>query len=277
MDAAKPSYQAEYGRKYATPWNDIFVEEIKRALVACQVFVFFPIYWVVYSQMLNNFISQAGTMELHGIPNDIMQNIDPLTIIIFIPIFDRLIYPLLRRFGIRFKPITRITWGFFFGALAMAYAAIVQHIIYISPPCYNAPSAKSCEAGNHVHVALQTPAYLFIGISEIFASITGLEYAYTKAPPSMKSFVMSLFLLTTAFGSALGIALSPTAKDPKLVWMYTGLTIAALLAGCAFWLIYHRYNATEDSMNALETREEHATPLEDLGTQHGVVAEEEKV
>ena len=126
-------------------------------------------------------------MQLHGIPNDIMQNIDPLTVIIFIPIMDRLIYPMLRRVGIKFKPITRITMGFIFGSMAMAYAAIVQHLIYKSPPCYNMPS--NCDSGNQVHVAVQTPAYLLIGLSEIFASITGLEYAFTKAPPSMKSFV----------------------------------------------------------------------------------------
>lgn len=58
-DAAKPSYQEEYGRKYKTPWNDLFVDELKRGLIACRVFVFYPIYWVVYSQMLNNFISQG--------------------------------------------------------------------------------------------------------------------------------------------------------------------------------------------------------------------------
>lgn len=59
LDAAKPSHQDEYGRRYQTPWSDLFVEEIKRALVACKVFVFFPIFWVVYGQMLNNFISQG--------------------------------------------------------------------------------------------------------------------------------------------------------------------------------------------------------------------------
>ncbi|KAI9812581.1 MAG: peptide transporter ptr2 [Pycnora praestabilis] len=280
MDAAKPSYQEEYGNKYKTPWNDLFIEEIKRALVACRVFVFFPIYWVVYSQMLNNFISQAGVMQLHGIPNDIMQNIDPLTIILFIPILDRLVYPMLRKAGIPFRPITRITMGFIFGALAMAYAAIVQHLIYQAPPCYNAPLA--CDAAmlpdgtilpNQIHVAVQTPAYLLIGLSEIFASITGLEYAFTKAPPSMKSFVMSMFLLTTAFGSALGIALSPTAKDPKLLWMYIGLAIASLIAGGLFWVLFSRYNASEETMNELENKGQKALAATEIGAVGGTAHE----
>ncbi|EEH49156.2 uncharacterized protein PADG_05235 [Paracoccidioides brasiliensis Pb18] len=256
MEAAKRSYQDEYGGKYNIEWDDQFVAEMKRAIVACKVFLYYPIYWVCYQQMINNFVSQAGTMELHGVPNDIMQNIDPLTIIIFIPICDRLIYPLLRRFRIAFKPVSRITTGFIFASLAMAYAAFVQRLIYYSPPCYNAP--RSCPASengslpNRVHVAVQTPAYLFIGLSEIFASVTGLEYAYTKAPPSMKSFVMAMYMLTIAFGAALAMALSPTAKDPKLIWTYTGLAVASFIAGIGFWLLFNRYNATEEEMNTLD-------------------------
>lgn len=207
-------------------------------------------------------------MELHGIPNDIMQNIDPLTIIIFIPIMDSLIYPLLRRVGIPFRPITRIAMGFVFAALSMAYAAIVQHLIYKSPPCYDAPLACAAANGsspNQVHVAVQTPAYLLIGLSEIFASITGLEYAFTKAPPSMKSFVMSIFLLQSAFGSALGIALAPTATDPKLIWMYTGLCVATIITAGLFWVLFKKYNATEDSMNALEDKGEKPVPASQVG------------
>lgn len=168
-------------------------------------------------------------MQLHGIPNDIMQNINALSIIIFIPIIDRLIYPFLRKIGIPFRPITRITFGFIFAAVSMAYAAITQHLIYTSAPCYSFPLAcqpagspeDSPPQPNKIHVAVQAPAYFLIAISEIFASVTGLEYAFTKAPPSMKCFVMAIFQLQTAFGSALGIALSPTATDPKLVWMYS--------------------------------------------------------
>lgn len=186
---------------------------------------------------------------------------------------DYLVYPALGKLGFQMKPITRIFWGFMFGAAAMAYAAGVQKLIYKTGPCYEAPGA--CEAAlqpdgtyapNNVHVAIQAPAYLLIGLSEIFASITGLEYAFTKAPASMKSFIMSLFLLTSAFGSALGIALSPTAVDPKLVWMYTGLCVACFLAGIIFWLIYSRYNDTEDQMNELEKFTEKAKPVDAAST-----------
>lgn len=59
MDAPKPSYRAEYGGNYKTPWSDHFIEELKRALVACKVFAFYPIYWVCYGQFSNNFVSQG--------------------------------------------------------------------------------------------------------------------------------------------------------------------------------------------------------------------------
>ncbi|VVT54161.1 uncharacterized protein SAPINGB_P003937 [Magnusiomyces paraingens] len=255
LEKAKPSVREAEGLS-VVPWSDLFVDELKRALVACKVFIIYPIYWVVYGQMINNFISQAGQMNTHGIPNDIMQNIDPIAIIIFIPIMDRLVYPQLRKWGIPFKPVTRIFFGFMFAAISMAYAAIVQHLIYNTGPCYDAPLACAASMDgsipNNIHVAVQTPAYFFIALSEIFASITGLEYAYTKAPTNMKSFIMSMFLVTNAFGAALGIALSSTAVDPKLVWMYTGLAVATAIAGVIFWFLFKDLNKMEDELNAID-------------------------
>ena len=58
-EAAKPSYQDKRGRRYQTSWDDVYIDELKRGLAACRVFLFYPIYWVAYSQMLNNFISQG--------------------------------------------------------------------------------------------------------------------------------------------------------------------------------------------------------------------------
>ena len=124
------------------------------------------------------------------------------------------------------------------------------------------------------------PSYVLIAFSEIFASITGLEYAYTKAPPSMKSFVMSMYLLTTAFGSALSIALSSVSVDPKLVWMYTGIAISAFIAGLVFWFLFRKYNQQEDTMDAMESRDPQKTvAVEEVGDHRRdtVVGEEEKM
>jgi POT family proton-dependent oligopeptide transporter len=253
FEAAVPSLHPEAGY----PWNDKFVDEVRRALYACKVFVFYPIYWVVYGQMLNNFVSQAGQMELHGLPNDFLQAIDSIAIIVFIPICERLVYPFIRKFT-PFKPITKIFFGFMFGTGAMVYAAVLQHYIYKAGPCYDNPG--NCpgfeNVPNHVHVAIQVPAYVLIALSEILASITGLEYAYTKAPVTMKAFIMSIFLVTNAFGAAIGIALSSTSVNPKLVWTYTGLACACFIAGCAFWVCFRHYNYKEEELNKLETMED---------------------
>ena len=53
---------------------------------------------------------------------------------------------------------------------------------------------------------LTITSYIFIAISEIFASITALEYAYTKAPKNMRSLVMAINLFTSAVSAALGEA-----------------------------------------------------------------------
>ncbi|CCE65977.1 hypothetical protein TPHA_0N01960 [Tetrapisispora phaffii CBS 4417] len=259
FDSAKPSCHPEANY----PWTDKFVEEVRRAIRACKVFLFYPIYWCVYGQMLNNFVTQAGTMELHGLPNDFLQAIDSIAIIVFIPICEKFLYPFIRKFT-PFRSITKIFWGFMFGSAAMIWAAVLQSFIYKAGPCFDKPlacAAQYAHTPNQVHIAWQVPAYVLIAFSEIFASITGLEYAYSNAPESMKSFIMSIFLLTTAFGSALGIAISPTSVDPKFTWAFTGLAVSCFIAGCLFWICFRKYNNTEDSMDEIDFIDEKVTDM----------------
>ncbi|KAM0192693.1 hypothetical protein ACHAPI_008052 [Fusarium lateritium] len=261
-DAAKPSWREANGKTKAVPWNDHFVDELKRALRACKVFVFYPIFWVCYGQFSTNFVTQAGQMEGHGVPNDLMQNFDPIAILVFTPLIEKVLYPFLRKFGIELRPIARITIGFWMAALCLAYAAIVQHLIYNAGPCYDSPGG--CAAGqddegnalpNHVHIAIQTPAYIFIGVAEIFISVTGLEYAYTKAPPTMKSFVQSIYLFTNAFGSAIAEALVSRAKDPDYLWLYVGVGISSAVTGVIFYFTFRHYDSQEDAMYDLDRDE----------------------
>lgn len=205
--------------------------------------------------MTNNLTSQASVMTLHGVPNEIVNNLNPLSLVIMIPIMERVIYPGLRRMKINFTPIKRITMGFFFGAIAMAYTAVLQHYIYKTNRC--GTDVTNCFKPNGdpdpstLNVWLQSPAYILIGISEIFASITGLEYAFTKAPERMKSVIMSIFLFQSAVASALEFGLVPVTIDPKLPWMYGSVGIVSFLSGCAFFFVFRQLDKDDDALNLI--------------------------
>ncbi|CAO3634834.1 unnamed protein product [Cunninghamella blakesleeana] len=243
LDKAKPSQLQQIDPQLASTvtWDDVFVDEVRRTIKACVIFCWFPIYWLCYSQMTNNIVSLIATTQTGNVPNDIMQNINPITLIICIPIMDRIVYPGLRRLGFPMRPMVRITCGFVFASLGMAYTAIIQKIIYSSGPYYEDVTDRK----NDVSGALVIPSYVLIGISEIFASITGLEYAFKKAPEKMKSLVMALFLFTNCLAAVLAFALVSVAVNPKLLWMYTGIACAAFVSAILFYILHGKNDATD--------------------------------
>lgn len=56
---------------------------------------------------------------------------------------------------------------------------------------------------NVVSILWQVPQIVVITVAEILFSITGYEFAYSQAAPSMKALVQALWLLTTAIGDSI--------------------------------------------------------------------------
>jgi len=253
-ESAKPSKVVGEKPKWMK-FDDNWVDEVRRGFKACSVFAWYPIYWLCYSQLNNNLTSQAATMTTNGLPNDVLSNLDPLALIIFIPICDLLIYPAFARYGIRFTALKKIAWGFGTAAAAMIWAAVVQHYIYKTSPCgYYAGTcfdAKKNPLVSPLNVWIQTGSYVLLAFSEILASITGLEYAFTKAPKNMRSLVMSLFLFMTALSAAIGEAFVSLSTDPLLVWNYGTVAVLAGVTGIVFWLSVRKLDAEEDTLNNL--------------------------
>jgi len=225
--------------------------EVRRGLEACKVFVWYPLYWLTYNQINNNLTSQASVMELHGVPNDVLANLDPIALIILIPFCDIIFYPFLRRIGINFSPIKRITAGFITGSMAMIWACVLQHYIYKLGACGKYPSSEDCATKAPINVWAQTGSYILIAISEIFASITSLEYAFSKAPKNMRSMVQAVALFTSAISAAIGEGFVSVSEDPLLVWNYGSMAVIAGIAGVLFWFTFKNLDAQEDVLNLL--------------------------
>jgi proton-dependent oligopeptide transporter, POT family len=197
-DAGKPSAIAPADRPAWMTYDDAWVDEVRRGLMACKVFLFLPIFFLAYNQMTGNLTIQAGTMERNGVPNDVLQNLNPISIVIMIPIIDHVLYPGLRKMGIAFTPIKRMTVGFMFAALSMVASAVMQHYIYQMSPCGDHANMEVVIDGEKgpcppaaINVWAQSLPYILIGLAEIFTNVTSYEYAFSKAPENMKSLVMS--------------------------------------------------------------------------------------
>ena len=63
-------------------------------------------------------------MTLQGTPDGVTQNLNPISIVTTIPIFDSFIYLGIRKMGINFAPIKRIYTGFLAATLTTLCAAI---------------------------------------------------------------------------------------------------------------------------------------------------------
>ena len=253
----KPSNIPAASRPKWMTFDDAWVDEVRRGFMACTVFLWYPLYWISYNQINNNLTSQADTMRHRGVPPEIVAQLDPLALIILIPICDVFIYPALRKVGINFTPIKKITLGFITASFAMVWAAVVQNYIYHHNECGSYPSeglpdGSDCSPAA-ISIWMQSGSYVLIAISEILASITSLEYAFTKAPKNMRSMVQAFALLMTAIANAICEAMVPLSTDPLLTWNYGAFAVVSFIAGIGFWFSFKTLDAEEDKLNNLPT------------------------
>ncbi|XP_017780844.1 PREDICTED: peptide transporter family 1-like isoform X2 [Nicrophorus vespilloides] len=98
---------------------------------------------------------------------------------------------------------------------------------------------------NSLHVLLLIPQYVIITMGEIMFSVTGLEFAYSQAPKSMKSVVQACWLLTTAFGNIIIIIIESIEifeLQSNNFWLYSGLMVIDMVI---FSLMAMRYKYIE--------------------------------
>ncbi|CAH0024020.1 unnamed protein product [Clonostachys rhizophaga] len=259
LDNTKASYQASHYNR-AVSWTDEFVDEIKVTLRTCRVLLSMAVFTLCMGQMLNNLVSQAGQIELHGVPNDMIQALSGIAVVLLGPVIQGVMSLLAKR-RILLGPILRMAISFIFTAAGMAFAGGVQQLIYSAPPCYNAPLACAESMGgtipNKINVWLQTPIHFILASGEILGYVAMDEVSYTNSPQGLKSVVQAFKQLSNCLGSILGLALSPVSRDPYLVVLYSSLAGVMVLITGNFWYYFGKYDRPKRAEEPpLDTTEE---------------------
>ncbi|CAG8154317.1 unnamed protein product [Penicillium salamii] len=232
---------AELSKKGITVnWTEKDVKNVSRTVAACDIFWFYPIWNLNDGGIGSVSTNQGASMITDGVPNDVLSNFNPLTIMVVIPILSFVIYPTLRRYRINFGPISRITFGFFLAILAGLAGALVQWRIYSLSPCGNL--ASTCDTVAPISIWWQLPNTILSALSECFCNVTAYELAYARSPDGMKGLVVAFFLFMNALSSAIGEIMLPATADPWLTWIWGAPAIALALQTVIFWFRFKHLN-----------------------------------
>ena len=166
------------------------IEGVKAVYRVMIVFAFVPAFWALWDQCLSEWVLQAKSLDLRALGRvwlpEQVQTANPLFLLTMIPVFNYGVYPFFERLGIRTTLLRRFGAGLVLTALSFVVIAMIQERI---------------DAGQHPSVWWQILAYAILSAGEVLVSITGLEYAYTYSPPSMKSTMTAIFYLTVTVGN----------------------------------------------------------------------------
>ncbi len=177
------------GQKYSAK----SIDGIKAVYRVLAVFAFTPVFWALWDQNLSEWVLQATRLDLTLVGNfkilpEQINFINPLFLVLLIPVFTSFIFPFLEKKGIKPTPLRKIGAGLVIIGLSFVIIALIQERIDI---------------GGKPSVWWQILAYILLAASEILVSVTCLEYAYTHSPKSMKSTMSALYLLGISAGNLL--------------------------------------------------------------------------
>jgi POT family proton-dependent oligopeptide transporter len=184
-------------------------------------------FWSLFDQKTSTWVLQADAMTRPDwFQPSQMQALNPALVMILIPFNNVVLYPLLRAAGFEPTQLRRMTAGIAFSGLAWIVVGLMQ---------------LRLDAGASMEITAQILPYALLTFGEVLVSATGLEFAYSQAPPQMKGVLMSFWSLSVTVGN-LWVLLANAAvrNDGVTAWVATtgvGVTAFQMFAFAAFALV----------------------------------------
>eukprot|EP00258_Populus_trichocarpa_P030855 XP_024446874.1 protein NRT1/ PTR FAMILY 5.10 isoform X2 [Populus trichocarpa] len=222
------------------------VEDTKALLKLVPIWITSLAYATVFAQTTTFFTKQGATLDrtiVSGfkIPAASLQIFIGFAIILFIPVYDRIVVPISR--GLTRKPsgitmLQRIGTGMVFSAISMVTAALVE--------MKRLETAKEHGLVDLPNVTVPmsiwwlVPQYILCGIADVLTIVGLQEFCYDQVPKELRSLGISLYLSILGVGNFLSSFLvsvidEATSGDGQESWFASNLNRAHL--DYFYWLL----------------------------------------
>lgn len=225
-------------------FRDAFTGSGLRAIVGlAPIYILVAMFWSLFDQTGSAWVLQAEAMdkEVFGITilASQIQAANPFLILILVPLFSYVFYPLIHRV-FPLTPLRKIGMGMFLTIIAFSVSALIE---------------QNIQDGGKPNISWQVVAYIILTAAEVMVSITCLEFSYTQAPNSIKSIVMSLYMLSVSLGNFITAGVNAviqnadgTSKLPGATyyWFFTAMMTVAAIMFVAVALKYRGRSYSQD-------------------------------
>jgi len=222
---------------------DAAIDGVRSVLRVLILFALITPFWSLFDQKASTWVLQANLMTKPAWFRPAqMQALNPALVMILIPFNNLVLFPWMRRRGWQPTALRRMTTGIALAGVSWIIVGIMQ---------------LSIDAGTTFSIQWQVLPYIFLTLAEVLVSATGLEFAYSQAPPAMKGALMSFFNLTVTVGSLWVLLANASIKREAVTeWIAeTGLSttafymfffaVFAFAAALAFGLYARRYREVD--------------------------------
>jgi peptide/histidine transporter 3/4 len=160
------------------------VEELKCVLRLLPVWASGIIFAAAYTQMTTTFILQGDTLDPYvggfRVPAAVLSVFDTLSVMLWVPLYDRVVVPLARRATGHergFTQLARMGVGLVVLTLAML-AAVARRGVIARHGMYDTNTGAGGGDGRYLPLSIfwQVPQYVVVGASEVFTFIGQMEF-----------------------------------------------------------------------------------------------------
>ncbi|KAH7656141.1 Proton-dependent oligopeptide transporter family protein [Dioscorea alata] len=234
-------------QSFTNAWRLCTVTQVEELKILVRMFPIWAsgiLFSAVYAQISTMFVEQGMVMDTSigsfTIPPASLSTFDVVSVIVWVPIYDRIIVPIARKFTGKergFSELQRMGIGLFISILSMIAAAVVEiWRLQIA----RAEGLVDKKVAVPISIFWQIPQYFLVGAAEIFTFIGQLEFFYDQSPDAMRSLCSALSLLTTALGNYLSafiltVVTAITTKGGSVGWIPDNLNEGHL--DYFFWLL----------------------------------------
>jgi POT family proton-dependent oligopeptide transporter len=232
--------------------TDEAVEGVRAVLRILIVFAMITPFWSLFDQKASTWIVQANSMdspllsifgwEFKLLPAQ-MQAVNPILVMLLIPFNNLALFPIMRLIGITPTPLRRMGMGIALSALAWVVIGMIQ---------------LKMDGGDKVSILWQLLPYALLTLGEVLVSATGLEFAYSQAPASMKGIILSFWYLAVTIGNLWVLIVNAGVKNEAVSAYIAGSGVSligfqmfffaafALLVAAIFALYALRYKMVDN-------------------------------